>query len=176
MRVDLIATGDLDPAPRAAVIEVCNAANDSEAFGELFDLLIDGLHAIGTVGSTIVSHAVATTRWLQPDGMRELRTAYLDAVATEPEHQGKGYGSAVVARLGDAVADFDVGCLQTDITGFYARLGWEEWRGPLAGRDGDRRIPTPDQRGVMVLRLPGTPPLDLDAGLSIECQPRRIWE
>jgi hypothetical protein len=37
-------------------------------------------------------------------------------------------------------------------------------------------IPTPDQRGVMVLRLANTPPVDLDAALTIECQPERIWE
>ncbi len=176
MRVEVIATGDLDAPRRAAIIEVCNAANDTEAFDELFDLATDGLHAVGTVGGGVVSHAVATTRWLAPDGMGELRTAYLDAVATAPAHQGSGYGSRVVARLGAAVTGFRIAALQTDITGFYARLGWEEWRGPLAGRDGDRRIPTPDQRGVMVLRLPDTPALDLDAGLSIECQPHRIWE
>lgn len=58
---------------------------------------------------------------------------------------------------------------------FYERLGWVRWRGPLAGRDGDRLIPTPDQSGVIVLRLSTTPPLDLDAQLTIECQPARIW-
>ena len=55
-------------------------------------------------------------------------------------------------------------------------LGWEEWRGPLAGRSDDGLIATPDQRGVMVLQLPNTPPLDLDAALTIETQRERIWE
>jgi hypothetical protein len=27
-----------------------------------------------------------------------------------------------------------------------------------------------------VLRLSNTPPFDLDAALTIECQPERIWE
>jgi hypothetical protein len=35
-------------------------------------------------------------------------------------------------------------------------------------------IPTPDQDGVMILRLPRTPPLDLDGLLSIHVQ-GRIW-
>jgi hypothetical protein len=73
-------------------------------------------------------------------------------------------------------SDYELGCLQTDQTSFYAHLGWEEWRGPLAGRCDDGLIPTPDQRGVMVLRFPNTPPLDLDAALTIERQRERIWE
>ncbi len=78
-------------------------------------------------------------------------------------------------RLADSVDDYEIACLQTDITAFYERLGWEAWRGPLAGRSEDGLIPTPEQRGVMVLRLPQTPPLDLDLGLTIERQPNRIW-
>ena len=35
--------------------------------------------------------------------------------------------------------------------------------------------PTPDQTGILILRLPPTPPLELDGTLSIECQPGRIW-
>src|SRR5439155_1283171 len=47
---------------------------------------------------------------------------------------------------------------------------------PLAGRSGAGLIPTPDQRGVMILRLRDTPSLDLDTLLTIEVQPTRIWE
>ena len=79
-------------------------------------------------------------------------------------------------RLADSVDDYEIGCLQTDIPGFYERLGWQLWRGPLAGR-GDRGvIATPEQRGVMVLELARTPALDLDELLTIEVQPHRIWE
>jgi aminoglycoside 2'-N-acetyltransferase I len=74
------------------------------------------------------------------------------------------------------VHDYDIGCLQTDIPGFYERLDWELWRGPLAGRGVDGLIPTPEQTGVMVLRLPTTPSLDFDALLTIEQQQYRIWE
>lgn len=79
-------------------------------------------------------------------------------------------------RLGAEIDDFEIGCLQTDRTGFYERLGWQLWRGPLAGRGEHGLIPTPEQRGVMVLPLSTTPPIDLDAQLTIECQPARIWE
>ena len=79
-------------------------------------------------------------------------------------------------RLAGAIDDYEVGCLQTDRPTFYEHVGWEVWRGPLAGRSDDGLVPTPEQRGVMVLRLASTPPLDLDALLTIECQPARIWE
>jgi len=97
-------------------------------------------------------------------------------VSTLPAYEGQGCGSAVMRRLAAEIPDFEIGCLQTDIPGFYERLGWELWRGPLAGRGTDGLIPTPDQRGVMVLQLPSTPSLDLDALLTIEQQPDRIWE
>ena len=74
------------------------------------------------------------------------------------------------------IDDYEIACLQTDVPAFYERLGWQVWRGPLAGRSDEGLIPTPDQQGVMVLALPRTPPLDLDTQLSIECQPDRIWE
>jgi aminoglycoside 2'-N-acetyltransferase I len=91
-------------------------------------------------------------------------------------YQGRGYGSAMMRRLATEVGDYDIACLQTDIPVFYERLGWELWRGPLAGRSESGLIATPEQRGVMVRRLPRTPPLDLVAQLTIECQPERIWE
>jgi hypothetical protein len=81
-----------------------------------------------------------------------------------------------VRRLGRELDDFELESLQTDLRGFYERLGWALWRGPLAGRRDGELVPTPDQQGVMVLRLPLTPPLDIDRQLSIEWQPDRFWE
>ena len=48
------------------------------------------------------------------------------------------------------------------------------WRGPLAGRSEQGLVPTPEQTGIMVLRLSQTPALDLHSTLTIECQPGRI--
>jgi aminoglycoside 2'-N-acetyltransferase I len=157
---------------------VCRAAHDDDEFQYMFTRYFGSgaRHFLAYDGDVLVSHAVVSTRGVQPDGLPILRTAFVDAVSTLPSHQNQGYGSATMRRLADEVGDYEIGCLQTDRTSFYARLGWEEWRGPLAGRSNDGLIPTPDQRGVMVLRLPGTPPLDVDAGLTIERQPERIWE
>jgi aminoglycoside 2'-N-acetyltransferase I len=167
-------TRDLDAATRAAVVDLCLDAHGEPDFERLFDYLpADGLHVLAYDGATLVGHAVVTTRWLQSAAL--MRTAYVDAVAVAPGQQGRGIGSAVMRSLAAAVDEYDIACLETQRVGFFERLGWEEWRGPLAGRSDEGLIPTPDQRGVMVLRLPRTPALDLDASLSIEAHATRIW-
>lgn len=176
--VSVLTTEELTATQRAAVIEVCVAAHDNEGFQDLFTTFIPsgGRHFLGFRESELVSHAIATRRFLQPEGQPILATAYVDAVATVPEHQGEGYGSAVMRRLVAEIGDYEIACLQTDEPGFYEGLGWEVWRGELAGRGEDGLIPTPEQRGVMVHRLAPTPLLDLGRLLTIECQPDRIWE
>jgi len=177
VRVSTRRTRDLDEQERAAVIRVCLEAHEEPDFANLFSYLgPEALHVLAYVSDELVGHAVVTTRWLQPDGRPLLRTAYVDAVATSPAHQGRGVGSAVMRHLACAIADYDIACLETERQTFYARLGWEGWRGQLAGRSGEGDlIPTPDETGVMILRLPRTPDLDLDTLLTIEATPARIW-
>ena len=175
--VQVRATEELNADERASIIELCIAAHDNEAFHDLFSFIPSGgRHFLGYEGTVLVSHAVVTTRWAQPEGGPPLKTGFVDAVATHPDKQRRGHGGLVMRRLAVGIPDYEIGCLQTDRPEFYLPLGWELWRGPLAGRSEEERIPTPDQRGVMILRLPQTPPLDLDSELSIECQPSRIWE
>jgi aminoglycoside 2'-N-acetyltransferase I len=175
--VEVVPTVDLAPERRAEIVDLCIAAHDEEDFRRLFSFVAEaGRHFLGFVDGELVTHAVVQTRWAQPEGLPPLRTAYVDAVSTAPDRQDRGYGTATMRMLGASVDDFDIACLQTDRPSFYAHCGWEEWRGPLAGRGEGGLIPTPDQRGVMVLRLPGTPALDLDRMLTIEQQPERIWE
>lgn len=168
---------DLDLATREAIIQVCLNAHNNPDFQHLFSYLPpEALHVMAYFGEQLASHAVVTTRWLQPEGMELLRTAYVDAVSTSPFFQGRGFGSAVMRRLVELIAgDYEIACLETDRGTFYDRLGWEEWHGPLAGRAEHGLIPTPGQRGIMIFRLPHTPSLDLNSLLTIECQPGRIW-
>ena len=170
-------TENLDEATRAAIIHVCLEAHQEEDFKNLFTYVLSGgWHFLAYRGEQLVSHAIVTTRWLQPEGQPELKTAYIDAVATLPAVQGQGYASALLRQMAkDIDSKYVIACLETERITFYERLGWEVWRGPLAGRDKDGLIPTPDQTGIMVLRLSQTPPLDLDCGLTIEDQGVRIW-
>lgn len=169
-------TEDLNAVTRASIIQVCITAHQEEDFKHLFSYIpSDGRHFLAYRETELVSHAVVTTRWLQPEGQAMLRTAYVDAVATLPAYQGQGYGSALMRQLARDIGDYAIACLETERPSFYERLGWEVWRGPLAGRSEQGLIATPEQRGIMVFRLPQTPELNLDQGLTIECQAGRIW-
>lgn len=175
LSVTHLRTEDLNAAARTAIIKLCVAAHREEDFKNLFSYIPSGgRHFLAYYEKQLVSHAVVTTRWLQPEGQPLLKTAYVDAVATLPMYQGQGYGSAVMQHLADNIADYDMACLETERPGFYERLGWELWRGPLAGKKGTELIPTPDQTGIMILRLPHTPELALDRSLTIE-HDGRIW-
>ncbi len=169
-------TRQLDTATRIAIVELCTAAH-GEDYSRLFLYLpTDGQHFIAYRGDQIVSHAVVTTRWVQPERLPVLRTAYVDAVATLPAYQRRGYGSAIMRELAAHLAEYDLACLETDRPAFYEQLDWQRWRGPRAGRAPDGKlIPTPDQQNIMILRLPATPPLNLDRLLTIETQTGRIW-
>lgn len=176
MVVEMLPTEALTAEHRSAIIAVCIAAHEELDFENLFTYIPSGgRHFLVYRKGELVSHAVATTRWVQPAGHPILRTAFVDAVSTTPQYQGLGYSSAAMSRLAAEIDDYEIGCLQTDRMSFYERLGWILWRGPLAGRGDDGLIPTPEQRGVMVLPLANTPVLDLDQPLTIERQPNRIW-
>lgn len=133
-----------------------------------------GRHFLVYGAQELVGHAVVTTRWLQPQGLPLLCTVYVDSVATLPRYQGQGIGSAVIRHLALGITDYEIACLETDRVGFYARLGWEEWRGPLAGRKETELLPTPGQADIMISRLARTPSLNLEGGLTIEYD-GRIW-
>jgi aminoglycoside 2'-N-acetyltransferase I len=179
MRESIIVTSarteELNAETRASIIHVCRTAHQEDDFTRLFSYIPSGgIHVLAYREQELVSHAVATTRWLQPEGLPLLRTAYIDAVATLPAYQGQGIASALMRHLATVIADFEIACLETDRVSFYARLGWEVWRGPLAGRRATELLPTPDQKGIMILRLARTPALDLDSLLVIEYD-GRIW-
>jgi GNAT superfamily N-acetyltransferase len=109
-------TEDLDADAQASIIRVCIEAHANNEFDNLFSYIPSGgRHVIGYRDSELVSHAVATTRWVQPAGQPPLRTAYVDAVSTLPSYQGLGFASAVMRRLADDIdGSYAIGCLETD--------------------------------------------------------------
>jgi aminoglycoside 2'-N-acetyltransferase I len=170
-------TEQLTASTRAQIVQLCIVAHQEEDFKNLFTYVAaGGWHFLAYDGNQLVSHAMVTTRWLQPEGFSLLKTAYIDAVATLPAYQGRGYGSAVMRQLAIEIdEEYIIACLETERAFFYERLGWQTWRGPLAGRGEDGLIPTPEQHGIMILRLSQTPELGIDSLLTIECQTGRIW-
>lgn len=176
LRLEVLHADQLTPEQLAEIHALCNhayAVYDVD-LEPLFRTFTDTTHVLGWLGSAIVSHAMWVTRWLQPSTQVPLRTAYIEMVATEPEFQQRGFGTAVMRRLASAIYDFELGGLSPAEPMLYEKLGWVFWQGPLFIRRQAGLIPTPDC-SVMILRLPKTPPLDLTLPLSAEWREGELW-
>lgn len=173
MTFEVARAEDLTTAHRAEIISLCAAAYE-ENFDHLFEMLPGSTHVLARLEGKLVSHAEWVTRWLQPEGQELLRTAYVEAVATAPEYQKRGFATAVMNELRAQIGSHDLGALSPFDVAFYGRLGWELWRGPLAIRMERGLLPTPDEE-VMILRLAGTPNLDLSGRLTAEWREGELW-
>lgn len=172
-KLEVIPAEQLSERERAAVIDLCSRAyeEDYTPFMETFD---GAVHVLGSLEGQLASHALWISRWLQVGDGPLMRTAYVEAVATDERYRGRGLASAVMERLAAEIADFEIGALCPAETSLYARLGWVFWQGPLFHRTGGMLIPDPEER-VMVLRLPRTPELDLSHPISVEWREGEIW-
>lgn len=136
-----------------------------------------GTHVLLEVDGSIVSHASIVERVLESGG-RVLRTGYVEAVATRPEHQGHGCATAVMHTVAGLLDErYELGALDTGLTVFYERLGWQPWRGPTAVRTERGTIGTPEEDGLVMVRLTPRSPSDLDLGAPITCdwRPGDVW-
>jgi aminoglycoside 2'-N-acetyltransferase I len=186
LQVRLARTDELGPAELAALHELCRAAfegagatRDPAGLGFTDDdwaHACGGVHAFVTEHGGPVAHGSVVERDIHADG-RPLRTGYVEAVATRSDRRGRGLGTGVMRALDEEVlAGFELGALDTSLHGFYARLGWERWRGPTFVRTDDGLVATTEEDGyVMILRTLSTPTLDLDAPISCEWRPGDVW-
>jgi aminoglycoside 2'-N-acetyltransferase I len=169
----VVPDNDTPAEVRAEIILLCSTVFDTD-YAQFIESFGRVTYVIARVDDRIVSVAMWCDRWLQPEGMPLLHTAYIEGVATDPAYRGRGIASAVMRRIADEIRDYDLGALGPALPTWYASLGWEMWRGPMFVRMDAGLDPTPGCE-VMILRLPNTPPLDLDAALSCEWRPLEVW-
>lgn len=174
MQVDIVASAALTATQRDAVVALCTDAYE-EPFAAYLTDIGPGVHLLGTVDGQLVSHLMWVPRTLYLDGGRLLETAYVEAVATQPAAQGKGYATRLMRAVPALVEAFDLAALSPSDEAWYARLGWEMWRGPLSVREAGGVVETPDE-AVMILRLPKTPTgLNVRAPLACDWRPGEVW-
>jgi len=174
--LEVVAAGALSRGARSEIIELCESAYE-EDFSRLFELLPGSVHVLArSEHGSLVSHAAWVPRSLHPGGFPILRT---EAVATTPKQRRRGFATAVLRRVASEIAKqtvWELGALSPSDPAFYARLGWELWKGPLAIRNGGALEPTPGDERVMILRLPRTPmTLDVSAKLTAEWRDGELW-
>lgn len=163
------------------VVQALRALLDAAFEGDFSD--DDWAHSLGGVHAYLVgddgapiSHASVVPRRIVC-GAAPLRAGYVEAVATAPDFQRHGHGSAVMrATHAHIESAYDVGVLSTGEFGFYGPLGWELWRGPTwaEGLEGRERTQD-DDGGIMVLRTSRTPALDLDADIVADWRTGDVW-
>jgi aminoglycoside 2'-N-acetyltransferase I len=167
----------LTTAELAEIRTLMDVAFEGDFADEDMDHGLGGRHFLAVVDGRVASHASVVMRDLEVDG-RPFRAGYVEAVATAPDLQGRGLGTAVMRAATDhVVAAYELGTLGTGAFGFYERLGWERWRGPSAVRlsDGTLRR-TPDEDGfLMVLRTGPSANIDLGASLTCEWRAGDVW-
>ena len=169
----------LRPHEVAALRELFDAAwgGDSEEFNDQdWDHAVGGVHFIVEEGAAIVGHASVVERELQMSGHR-LATGYVEAVATGPVHQRRGYGSAVMREVNRYIDEtFRLGALATGRPGFYERLGWVVWKGPTFVRTDSGLVRTAEEDGNVLVRFtPASPELDTSAPISCDWRSGDVW-
>jgi aminoglycoside 2'-N-acetyltransferase I len=166
---------DLSPAEYTEILALCTQAfrRDYAPFLKTFP---NPTHILGRYRRKLVSHVLWITRWLQIGASPILRTAYIEALATDLDHRNRGFASEVMRKVVEEIQDFDIAALSTGSHGFYERLGWRIWEGPLYTRKEKDLIAMPEEQGcVMVFCLPKTPPCNLNDSLSIEWRELEPW-
>ena len=132
------------------------------------------VHVLGYVGERLVAHALWLTRRLRMGAGPWLEAANIEGVAVHADFRQRGHGSAVMRRLQGEISGFDLGVLSPAQEGWYTRLGWERWQGPLfIIKEGVAEATLDDY--VMVYRTPVTGDLDLTASLTGEWRPFELW-
>jgi aminoglycoside 2'-N-acetyltransferase I len=169
MRGELISDTD-----RRNIISLCNRAYE-EDIEALFDTFVDATHVLGYFEGSLVSHALRVTRYLQAGTNPMMRTAYVEAVATEPAYHNRGFATSIMKCLVSEVQDYNVAALSPASVAYYERLGWERWHGALFIRTENGLLLSPPDEEVMIFRLSKTPTLDLSAPLSAEWREGELW-
>ena len=171
------ATGELSSRDIDLVRRMMVAAWEDGSFADSdWEHALGGVHVFVEDDGQILSHGSVVERTLEVDGVR-VRAGYVEAVATWPEHQRRGHASLVMGEIGDIIrGEYELGALSTPVPEFYERLGWERWRGPTWVRTATGTERTPDDDGgIMILRTPASPPLDVNANLSCEWRSGDVW-
>lgn len=137
---------------------------------------LGGTHFVLDLDGEIATHSAVVERelWIRE---RPVRTGYIEAVATDPGHQGRGFRSLVMEAVTDHVREsFDLGALGTGRLSFHQRLGWEAWTGPAYVRDPGGLIRTPEDEGyILVLRTRSSPSFDGTEPLSCLSRVGEPW-
>jgi aminoglycoside 2'-N-acetyltransferase I len=177
--MDLVVLGsdEVGAEMRAALRTLWDRAFDERFSDEDANHAYGGVHVLARDGDRIVAHASAVPRRISFGDEPWLTVGYVEAVATDPQRQGRGVGRLTMQRLqGEIAARWPVAMLSTGrATGFYERLGWERWGGASYTRTSTGTVPDGEHGGLMILRLDASAVPDLSVDVTCEDRPGDAW-
>jgi GNAT superfamily N-acetyltransferase len=173
MTLKIVQHSFLDADTYKQIVALCTRAFNSD-YAPIMGTFTAPTHVLAYRKGELVSHALWITRAITYAGTVPLLAAYVEGVVTEPRWQGRGWGTAVMQHLQTAIVSFDLAALSAAQPGWYGRLGWEMWQGPLFVQTSTGLQATPGE-DVMILRLSGTPPIDVTHSLAVSWRLGEFW-
>jgi aminoglycoside 2'-N-acetyltransferase I len=174
--VRVLRTHDAAPAWLDALRRMVVDAFDGEFTADDWEHALGGWHVVVEEDGVQLAHAAVVPRTLDV-GDRPIDVGYLEAVATVRTRQREGLGTLAVRAAAEVLQrEFAMGGLSTGEHDFYARLGWERWRGESFVRDGDTVTRTvEDDDSIMVLRYGPSRDVDVSASITCTARPGDAW-
>ena len=174
--IQLAHTADLDDATLRAARALLDEVFGEEMTDHDWEHALGGIHALAWENRELIGHASVVQRRLLHDG-RAVRTGYVEGVGVGSDRRREGYGVALMRELERVIRDaYELGALgSTDAAmGFYASLGWQQWRGPTFALTPSGVVRTPDADGGIYV-LPVSAALDLDGELTCDWRDGDVW-
>lgn len=171
-------TADVDDAVLAEVERLLEDAFEGGWDASDWEHTLGGMHVLVRDEGELVGHAsVVQRRIVCAD--RAIRTGYVEALAVRSDRRREGIGSLAMAAAERVIhRGYDLGALAdgTGIDGYYERRGWLRWLGPTAVVTPAGVVRTPEEDGgVLVLRTPTSPKLDLARTIACDWRPGDVW-
>lgn len=167
---------DMSGEERRILRDLLDCAFEGSFTDEDWIHTVGGVHVLVQQDAMMVAHAAVVPRTLFA-GQRRMSVGYVEGVATTPAYRHCGHASRAMVTVGTIIAqDYELGALSADVPAFYARLGWESWRGPTYVNAPAGRLRTADEDdGVMVLRTDRTGEIDLSTELTCDWRSGDVW-
>jgi aminoglycoside 2'-N-acetyltransferase I len=133
---------------------------------------VDGVHVVVSENGVLLAHASVVARTLRHHG-RDFDTGYVEAVAVDEGHQGRGLGRLVMDHAESVIrARHAIGALNAvqSAVAFYAGRGWTLWNGPTMADTSDGLVDTYDTADrILMFPTPSSEPAEFAETVPLIC-------